>query len=89
MKPAFKRTLVVFVFVALWVSPYVLPFQALGVSLARGSAGGESAVARGALERAEKQDPSRLVRDTAADALAQAARPTAKQLDQPPPPPLE
>jgi HEAT repeat protein len=63
--------------------------QALGVSLGRGSATGEDAIGRSALERAKKQDPSRLVRDTAADALAQAARPAAKRLDQPPPSPLE
>jgi HEAT repeat protein len=63
--------------------------QALGVSLARGGASGEGAAAVTALERAKKQDPSRLVRDTAADALAQASRPAAKRLDQAPPPPLE
>ncbi len=63
--------------------------QALGVSLARGNEAGAGASAVTALERAKKQDPSRLVRDTAAEALAQAARPTAGQLDRPPSPPLE
>jgi hypothetical protein len=52
--------------------------QALGVSLTRGNEAGEGALAVTALERAKKQDPSRLVRDTAADALAQATRPAAK-----------
>jgi len=39
MKPAVRRSVIVLIFCALWTTPYVLPFQSLGISLVAGLGG--------------------------------------------------